>query len=65
MLVIDRGGKVEQVTEIITLDAADAYTVLHERLRPKQGAHKRMILIGSLGWNRTNDQRINSPTLYR
>jgi hypothetical protein len=20
---------------------------------------------GSLGWNRTNDQRINSPTLYR
>lgn len=22
-------------------------------------------LIGSLGWNRTNDQRINSPTLYR
>ena len=22
-------------------------------------------LIGSPGWNRTNDQRINSPTLYR
>ena len=21
--------------------------------------------IGSRGWNRTNDQRINSPTLYR
>ena len=21
--------------------------------------------IGSLGWTRTNDQRINSPTLYR
>jgi hypothetical protein len=22
-------------------------------------------LVGSLGWTRTNDQRINSPTLYR
>ena len=21
--------------------------------------------VGSLGWTRTNDQRINSPTLYR
>jgi len=26
---------------------------------------KSLEIIGSLGWNRTNDQRINSPTLYR
>jgi hypothetical protein len=27
MLVIERRGKIEQVTEILTLDGVDAYTV--------------------------------------
>ncbi len=28
-------------------------------------ARNRLYLNGSLGWTRTNDQRINSPKLYR